>query len=273
MENRQNLTSNQIDAILSDFAQWLREAAEPSPPSEPDADFSWSLLVEQLVALRHEVHLHTRALRQQQEQVVELLRSVSAASPSRSTLAPDEGGDSAIRPVLESLIELAEMQGRAAAEVNRILESWNREAAPPNQVPGGHPSPQRRRWWHRIRGILSRRHPGRTRPGDEDQSSPEAANRSRWREKLSALAEGFRIGTERTARILGRHGLEAIPTVGQPFDPQTMEAVGVTAAGGEIRPGYVAAEIRPGYLWRGRLFRTAQVQVAKASDAPREAAP
>ncbi|MCX7702258.1 MAG: nucleotide exchange factor GrpE [Gemmataceae bacterium] len=289
MENRPKLTTDQIDAILSDFAHRLREAAEPLPAPEPAADFSWSILVEQLVALRHEVHLHTKALRQQQEQVVELLRHVSAANPSRSTLTVDEGGDSAIRPVLESLIELADMHGRAAHELNRILTSWNSEAATPNQQAGGIPSAQCRRWWHRLRGLFFPLQSRPSRAEEKDQPSPADTDRSasphadrsasphadcsRWLEKLLALAEGFRIGTERTARILGRHGLEAIPTVGQPFDPQTMEAVEVTAAGPEIRPGSVAAEIRRGYLWRGRVFRTAQVQVAKASESPQEADP
>jgi molecular chaperone GrpE len=59
-----------------------------------------------------------------------------------------------------------------------------------------------------------------------------------------------------------QHGLETIPCVGEPFDPETMEVAEVVREEGRASTE-VLQEIRRGYLWRGRLFRYAQVRVAK----------
>ena len=72
------------------------------------------------------------------------------------------------------------------------------------------------------------------------------------------------MSLQRVERALQQQGLEAIPAAGQPFDPERMEVVAVVADSG--RPsGEVVEEVRRGYLWRGRVFRYAQVSVAKSS--------
>jgi molecular chaperone GrpE len=57
-------------------------------------------------------------------------------------------------------------------------------------------------------------------------------------------------------------GVVPMTTVGQPFDPETMEAVEAIADASR-EPGTVVDEVRRGYRWRGRVFRFAQVRVAK----------
>jgi molecular chaperone GrpE len=71
------------------------------------------------------------------------------------------------------------------------------------------------------------------------------------------------MSVQRLERALQQHGLEPIPCVGQPFDPETMEVVEVVpqSDGGGSE---VVEEVRRGYLWRGRVFRFAQVKVAKS---------
>ena len=71
------------------------------------------------------------------------------------------------------------------------------------------------------------------------------------------------MSLQRLERTLRQSGLEPIPCIGQPFDPETMEAVDAAAATG-LPAGQVVEEIRRGYLWRGRVFRYAQVRVAKS---------
>ena len=70
------------------------------------------------------------------------------------------------------------------------------------------------------------------------------------------------MSERRVERLMREVGLEPVETVGQPFDPETMEAV-EAVAGGEHPPGTVVEELRRGYLWDGRVFRFAQVRVAK----------
>jgi molecular chaperone GrpE len=70
------------------------------------------------------------------------------------------------------------------------------------------------------------------------------------------------MSLERLERTLEQCGLELIPTEGELFDPEQMEVVEAVADSG--RPsGEVVEEVRRGYLWRGRVFRYAQVRVAK----------
>jgi molecular chaperone GrpE len=79
---------------------------------------------------------------------------------------------------------------------------------------------------------------------------------------LDATVQGLAMALQRLERALAQHGLEPVAAEGRPFDPETMEAVEAVADSG--RPaGTVVAELRRGWRWRGRVFRCAQVAVAK----------
>jgi molecular chaperone GrpE len=84
----------------------------------------------------------------------------------------------------------------------------------------------------------------------------------RLRQNLAATAAGYAMTLQRVQRSMAQHGLEAIPAVGQAFDPELMEALEVVFDSG-APSGEVVQEVRRGYLWNGRVFRYAQVRVAK----------
>jgi molecular chaperone GrpE len=71
------------------------------------------------------------------------------------------------------------------------------------------------------------------------------------------------MGLQRIERALEQHGLEAISAAGRAFDPERMEVLEAVDQSGRP-PGEVLEEIRRGYLWRGRVFRYAQVRVARS---------
>ncbi len=82
-----------------------------------------------------------------------------------------------------------------------------------------------------------------------------------------ALAEGVRLIGAQLKEVLVRCGLAELPAVGQPFDPNLHEAVGVVppgAAGEGAGEGTVGAQVRPGYSLKGKVIRPAQVLVALA---------
>src|SRR5437764_719189 len=83
----------------------------------------------------------------------------------------------------------------------------------------------------------------------------------RVRQLLSSLVTGYRMGLQRVERALAQQGLEPILATGTPFDPERMEVLEAVANTGRP-PGEVIEEVRRGYLWRGRVFRFAQVRVA-----------
>ncbi len=82
-------------------------------------------------------------------------------------------------------------------------------------------------------------------------------------------AEDLRGGVELIARqfaeVLRRSGLEEIPALGQPFDPQVHEAVAREEDAG-VKVPTVVAELQRGYWLNERLLRPAMVKVAVPLD-------
>lgn len=63
--------------------------------------------------------------------------------------------------------------------------------------------------------------------------------------------------------VLSNHGLQPLETAGQPFDPNTMEAVAQMDGQGRVEPGHVLEQLRRGYTLHGKVLRVAQVVVAE----------
>jgi molecular chaperone GrpE len=79
---------------------------------------------------------------------------------------------------------------------------------------------------------------------------------------VDSVLAGYTMSAQRLERTLEQLGLEAISCRGELFDPETMEVVEAVGGTG-LRSGEVIEEVRRGYLWRGRVFRYAQVKVAR----------
>ncbi|MBX6351854.1 MAG: nucleotide exchange factor GrpE [Thermoflavifilum sp.] len=83
---------------------------------------------------------------------------------------------------------------------------------------------------------------------------------------LSAIAgqaevrEGIEMVHRQLLALLAKHGVEAMETVGQAFDPKVHEAV-MQEPAGDREVGIVAEELQKGYLLHGRVLRPAMVKV------------
>lgn len=137
----------------------------------------------------------------------------------------------AIRPFIKALIEAHEVLSRGTSEVERLHQSL---AFPP----------ERTSFWQRLFGRSPQR-------GEESSV-----------QRLSAAATGLRMGQRRLEQLMADAGLEPVASVGQPFDPETMEAVEAVESA-DTPPNTVIEELRLGYLLNGRVVRFAQVRVAK----------
>jgi molecular chaperone GrpE len=260
------LTPERVEGVLADFRAWLREAAAPeaAPPDAEAVDLH--TLLAQFTALRHEVHLQTRAARAQQEQGAEALRQLGEAvgalqqSQLAARLGEEQARDEALRPLLKALVDVYDNLALAEREVRRAEEA----AARPPEPPAATSLPVTPSFWARLFGL------GRT-IADQQATitalrrqlaeAPPAADRSR--QVLASILTGYTMSLQRVERALRQQGLEPIAAVGRPFDPERMEVLEVVADSG--RPsGEVVGEVRRGYLWRGRVFRFAQVRVAKS---------
>lgn len=83
----------------------------------------------------------------------------------------------------------------------------------------------------------------------------------------AGLIEGVEMVLKQFRDALIRHGVEAIPAAGLPFDPMCHEAVACIETA-DCPPEHVAQEMLKGYRMGGTVLRFAKVMVGKASVEP-----
>lgn len=278
-----------MEAVLSDFRAWLLQLASQGGgqallhandrTEEPAVDLH--TLVSQFTALRHEVNLQTKAVRAQQEQNAETLRLFGQAleelkgAQETQTAASSTASDEQLRPLLKTLVDLYDALVPGLRESRRVQEAILPllDQLSPAPLPAFAPQfrlPAWTRWFGQqaqLEVALQEQAERWTAAVREDQQRHQdavAQSVQQVRQLLASLVAGYTMSLQRIDRALQQHGLEPIPCLGKPFDPERMEVLEVVGASG--RPdGEVVDEIRRGYLWRGRVFRYAQVRVAKSS--------
>lgn len=277
----QALTPDAVSAVLADFRDWLTalsgaaDAEASGTGQRPEDAIDLHTLLGQFVAVRQEVNLQTRAVRAQQEQNIETLRQLSAAldalrqNQARGEQMRHQDLDEAIRPLMKTLLDVYDALVLAGREMQRVretvLSSLEHLAAPaaiekePTPAPAAPAS-----FWARLLGFSVPQPMARSEKTTAQQERERLARESseRVRQLLASLLTGYTMSVQRVERALRQHGLEAIPTAGERFDPERMEVVEAVADSGHPS-GEVLDEVRRGYLWNGRVFRYAQVRVAK----------
>ena len=211
--------------MLADFRTWLTDFAptEPAPPRPPEP-LDLAALVAQFTALRHEVNMQTKASRAAVEQL---------AKPPADADARDQA--KAIIDIADALaLSLRQMEKFRDAVGPLVAEAT---AAPTSPPPG---------FFAKLFGAK--------RP----TAYPSAAAADKLRQFAASAADGYAMSLRRVARVLPTFGLE--PIGGAAFDPELMEVVEVVEG---CTPGVVVEVVRAGYRWRGRVFRFAQVKVAR----------
>ena len=79
---------------------------------------------------------------------------------------------------------------------------------------------------------------------------------------LESLLEGVRMVHKQMTGILSQRNLERIKTVGEPFDPEFHEAIGMETRD-DVEDGTITVELEAGYRMADRTIRPARVRVAK----------
>jgi molecular chaperone GrpE len=248
------MTPEEIEAVLAEFRQWLAQAPESAAPGDlPGEPVDLYTLVAQFTALRQEVNLQTRAVRAQQEQSAAALQQLEAAMRQLET----PPADASVELLLKALIETADVQILAARELQRVVEAvkvaLDAESAAAAAEKPRLPLLGRLLGIGRLYAYLA---------DLERRLVPGVPQAERIRGLVESAAAGLAMGLQRMERTMRQHGLEPIPALGHDFDPESMEAL-EAAAGSGRPPGEVVEEIRRGYRWNGKIFRYAQVKVAK----------
>lgn len=232
-----------MDAVLADFRAWLGELAsgrrEPAvgsqrqehPAHTPRSPELYDL-VAQFTALRHEVNMQTKASRAAVEQLT--------SKPPAPLVESDEG-----RSQAKALIDIADALALSLRQMEKFRDSVEplvAEAATPVEP--------------YAPGFVARLFGARPIAAVESRS---ASAVEKIRQFAASAADGYALSLRRVERALPAFDLEPIPT-GGPFDPELMEVVDVVEGG---TPGAVVEVVRAGYRWRGKVFRFAQVKVAR----------
>ena len=272
------LSGDAVEAILADFRAWLQEANSPGPldrdgegrstPLSPwdSSEFDIATILQHFIALRQEINLQTKASRGQLEHSVQTLAMMQEAlgTIERQQAQLEENRqnvqDEIVRPFLKTLIDAHDALALAERKVRRVLES-----SPPTSPEDAPPLiklriPHWARWMGLDASIEAQLAPLYAWQKARQPVSDPAGER--FRQSLDALRTGYRMSLQRIERALAQSGVESFTCVGAPFDPERMEVAEVVREEGRAKTE-VIGELRPGYLWRGRLFRCAQVRVAK----------
>ncbi len=78
---------------------------------------------------------------------------------------------------------------------------------------------------------------------------------------IEHLLEGVTLTANLFRSKLQSLGIEMIPALNQPFDPNIEQAVGTVKVENPDLDGVVVEEVQPGYCMNGQLLRPAQVRV------------
>lgn len=81
---------------------------------------------------------------------------------------------------------------------------------------------------------------------------------------VTQLLSGVQMVLKQVDDLLGKHGVTAIPAVGQPFDPNLHQAVQQIPTA-DVAPMTVLTEYEKGYTLHDRVIRPAAVTVAMAA--------
>jgi molecular chaperone GrpE len=81
-------------------------------------------------------------------------------------------------------------------------------------------------------------------------------------QKPNVASEGLSMVVSRLRRLMREQQIKRVETVGQPFNPESMNAVSAVDSN-TVPAGHVVDELSPAYFWRGRTMRFADVRVSK----------
>ena len=77
------------------------------------------------------------------------------------------------------------------------------------------------------------------------------------------LARGVELVRDRFLTALEKHGVARLDPLGEVFDPNTAEAIGVEPVEDSAMDGKVIATYQPGYTLGDRIIRPARVAVGR----------
>ena len=234
--------------------------SEPSSENEPP-QFGALDIVEAFTAMRHECRGQTKESRALAEQIQAAVTSIEsleakllaslADTQNKQVKAGQVGSSSGeqAKPLVQLITEIDHQLSRAVA----AIEQWETK----NRLRADADFQSIERYFARMNGVAR----WFARPllnFVTEQSSAKTAS------PKNPAIEGLNLVLARLQRAMNEQEIERIETLGQPFDADTMYAIGTVDAT-DYSAGSVAEQLSPAYRWQGRLIRFAEVRIAQAT--------
>jgi len=250
------MSPERVEAVLDEFRGWLNETATATASDQtPPATVDLFTLVGQFTALRHEVNMQTKATRSLIEQAAE------ERKPSEKKQPPVDPNE-LVRPLVKALIDVADALALGLKNVEKLRVGLQLQIDGLVEPVPEPPTIAKPGFFARLVGTTADQQLGEWAMKANAQREATIAKSDSIRPLLTGLSDGYSLSLRRVERVLPTFGLEPFVVTGQPFDPETMEVVEVIDASNKPS-GMVVDEVRRGYRWNDRLFRYAQVTVAR----------
>jgi molecular chaperone GrpE len=236
---------------MNDLTSPQDPADEPSqygtvPSSEEVPQFGAVDIVEAFTAMRHEWRGQTKESRALAERLQAAAANIQALESKLLAVVADRGPDAEARPLALLIAETDHQLTRAVTAAEQWeAERRRREEADAKAVEACVAAMSGAARWlaHPLLTLLAA------------QRSAHAADEGH------PTLEGLNMVLARLRRMMREQGIERLDVQGEPFDADTMHAIGAVAAT-DFPPGHVAEQLSPAYLRHGEILRFADVRVA-----------
>jgi molecular chaperone GrpE len=239
------------DALFEKFLTVVQ--SEPPVPEylgeEPEAvtPFDPYRMVAEWIALRHEVKQQGKLLQGSQNLLQKALEALETEKSNLQHLAArqQQGLTSADQKALwRDLIGVVDALDQACLHWQAQVEALDQTSAPAPQQPQS--------FWQRWTGWLAQ---------PAGNGTTVASNATSLRDILVSNQQGNALIRRSLLEVLRQRQVIALVAQGQPFNPQTMYAVG-RQENSTVPENTVIQEVVRGYLWGEQVLREAQVIVA-----------
>lgn len=247
--------TNDREALFAKFLDYLH-SEQPLPeylgePPESANSFDPYQMVAEWTALRHEVKLQGKLLRSTQNALVQALE-VTRADKEQMQIRLEENQKQTLaqfeqqqKKLLEDLLGILDALERACTYRSEELEALS--------APSTLKHTAQKSFWEKLKDWLA----GNYTHSNVSEKSPTSESLS---EIITSNQQGVELIRRSLLEILRQRRVVPIVAQGQPFDSQTMYAIGRESRT-DITESTVIQEVVRGYLWGNNVLREAQVIV------------
>ncbi len=155
------------------------------------------------------------------------------------------------RELASQKIQLRKQQEKLLTDLLSVVDDLDRAAEHWQRAAGTQAAPasEQKTWWQPLQRFWQRL-------ARQKATDPEPMT-----EVVTSAREGVEMIRESMLAVLSQHQVVPLPGKGEPFDPETMHALG-QQADAIATPNTVLQEVVRGYRWKDRILRESQVIVA-----------